>query len=187
MRNADPFWRQRLQKHLSLKQKLGFGVHVRIPGSVFQVPRNFFKAEPETGTIQPGDRVNVQISFTPPDARPYRIKLPFKVTNNNMRTRSCLLKGVGVDLNVQFDPPMVEMGPVLPHADPISREIVMTNTSEAPLEIYSTDFDAAYLEEEEVLRQCERFGFEYADEKLFLSADTPEGRPRPPGVRTAPS
>ena len=46
---------------------------------------------------------------------------------------------------------MVEMGPVLPHADPISREIVMTNTSEAPLEIYSTDFDAAYLEEEEVL------------------------------------
>jgi hydrocephalus-inducing protein len=143
---------------------------------------DFFKAEPESGVIQPSDRVNVQISFTPPDARPYRIKLPFKVQNNNMNTRSCLLKGVGVDLGVQFDPPMVEMGPVLPHADPISREIVMTNTSEAPLEIYSTDFDKRYLEEEEILRQCERFGFKYVEEKLFLSADTPEGRPRPPGI-----
>ena len=143
---------------------------------------DFFKAEPDFGVIQPADRVNVQISFTPPDARPYRIKLPFKVANNNMNTRSCLLKGTGVDLGVQFDPPMVEMGPVLPHADPISREIVMTNTSEAPLEIYSTDFDNSYLEEEEILRQCERFGFQFVDERLSLPADTPEGRPRPPGI-----
>ena len=40
---------------------------------------------------------------------------------------------------------------------------IMTNTR-GSARIYSTDFDKQYLEEEEILRQCERFGFEYDDE-----------------------
>lgn len=143
---------------------------------------DFFKCEPESGVIQPGQRVNVQISFVPPDARPYRIKVPFKVTNNNIKTRTCLLKGTGVNLAVLFDPPLVTMGPVLPNAPPISTEVVLSNNSEEPIEIYSVDFDADYLEEEEMLRRAENYGFTYDNFKLYIDADEPEGRPRAPRV-----
>ena len=49
---------------------------------------NFFVCEPAQGTLAPGARVQVQVTFTPTSERAYTVKIPFKLNNNPRARRS---------------------------------------------------------------------------------------------------
>ncbi|CAN0432095.1 unnamed protein product, partial [Ectocarpus sp. 8 AP-2014] len=77
----------------------------------------------------------------------------------------------GAQPRVRFDPPMLDMGPVLPHAPQgDSREVTVFNDSAWDVEIFSLDFDKAHLVEEEILSRATCFA---ADEVLRLPPRLP--------------
>jgi len=70
-------------------------------------------------------------------------------------------KGQGTAHTLEFDSPLVELGPVLPYRHDSYCIVEMKNTSEYNLEVYSTDFDTQFKEEEDMLKAYE--GFEIPD------------------------
>ena len=46
---------------------------------------SFFKFSPSSGTLQPGERVNVAVEFTPREGRPFFLKIPIKIVQNPKR------------------------------------------------------------------------------------------------------
>ena len=56
-----------------------------------------FACEPEQGTLQPDERVRVQVTFKPSAERPYAVAVPFKLNASNLFGVGLALKGVGTD------------------------------------------------------------------------------------------
>lgn len=115
-----------------------------------------FRITPQTGVLAPGNKVNIQVEFIPDDNRHFAIKLPIKVTSNP-RTRSITCKGEGSELRLSFQPPMVELGPMLPCSGIAEHIIEMRNDSDYDVEVFSLDFDPAFKEDEELLRHLSAF------------------------------
>jgi adenylate kinase family enzyme len=101
------------------------------------------------GTLQPGERFNVEVSFIPSEKKKYNANLAFKVTHNP-KAKKITCTGIGKEVELSVEPSELELGPVLPHTDS-DVPITITNSSDGPLELYSIDFDAKYLDEEEML------------------------------------
>jgi len=60
-------------------------------------------------------------------------------------------RGSGVEPTIEFDRPLVEFGPILPHSlQPDEQQFTVRNPCKFPIEIYSLEFDKVYLEEEKV-------------------------------------
>lgn len=82
-------------------------------------------------------------------------KLPIRVSNNSKAVVfSCV--GSSYTLGVQFDPPIIDLGAILPKHDkqqPISATLNMLNPNDHPIEVVSLDWDKRYLEEERLLRE----------------------------------
>ncbi|CAK4295658.1 unnamed protein product [Aphanomyces euteiches] len=114
---------------------------------------SYFSMEPQSGLLHPGTRCNVRIEFIPLEGRLYHLKVPVKITSNT-RAKAISCSGEGSELRVSFLPPMAELGPLLPFATPMEKEITMKNESDYPIEVYSVDFDTQYQEEEEILRNA---------------------------------
>ncbi|CAM9472874.1 unnamed protein product, partial [Hapterophycus canaliculatus] len=77
----------------------------------------------------------------------------------------------GAQPRVRFDPPMLDMGPVLPHTlHGDCREVTVINEGTWDVEIFSLDFDKAHLVEEEILSRATGFA---ADEVLRLPPRLP--------------
>ena len=51
---------------------------------------------------------------------------------------------------MQFSKNFLEFGPCLPHSEGDEQEIVISNPTDYPIEIYSVEFDNTYIEEEKV-------------------------------------
>ena len=60
--------------------------------------------------------------------------------------------GSGVELGVQFSKNFLEFGPCLPHSVGDEQEVLITNPTDFPIEIYSVEFDNQYIDEEKTLR-----------------------------------
>ncbi len=115
-----------------------------------------FDCQPTQGLLQPGQRQNVQVTFTPASDVVYVYKIPFRVKDNPaQKFLGC--KGTGHQQRVTFEPPTVMLRPVLPFDPPIKQTVTITNNSSVPVEIYSLDFDTQYISDEEVLRNCSLF------------------------------
>jgi hypothetical protein len=118
----------------------------------------YFACEPALGTLQPGERTNMEVKFTPgTEQEKYGIKFPIKVTANP-RQPMVTCKGLGFGLKVVAAPSLLDLGAVLPGA-PLPREkrFMLQNPSAVPIEVYSLDLDRQYLEEEEALRAAGGF------------------------------
>ncbi|GAB9466133.1 Hydrocephalus-inducing [Globisporangium polare] len=150
-----------------------------------------FRITPQTGVLAPGNKANIQVEFIPDDNRHFTIKLPIKVTSNP-KTRSITCKGEGSELRLRFQPPMVELGPMLPCSGVAEHIIEMRNDSDYDVEVFSLDFDPAFNEDEELLRHLSVFNSdglvnlplrppgqplnEYLMENGLISAESMEAR-----------
>eukprot|EP00935_MAST-01C_sp_MAST-1C-sp1_P000586 g586.t1 len=125
-------------------------------GSAKDVP--YFTMTPNSGILGPNEKINIAVEFIPKEGRNHSLRLPIKVMEND-KTSNITLRGEGTELRVDFDMP-VQLGPILPHEEGSElqvHEVVMTNTSDVAVEVYSIDFDELYHEEEAILAELEGY------------------------------
>lgn len=130
----------------------------RHPDAAHSKDWGYFACEPATGTLQPGERINMEVTFTPgPDQEKYGIKFPIKV-NANPRQPMVTCRGTGFGLQVVASPVLLDLGAILPGApQPGEKRFTLQNPSAVPIEVFSLDLDRQYLDEEEALKAAAGF------------------------------
>jgi hypothetical protein len=111
-----------------------------------------FDLVPSNGIIQPNDKIYIILRFFPSEQKLYDVGIPLKIS---MNPKPFVIKviGQGINPNLIFDPPFVDLGPVLPFAENSEIKITIENPTSHPFEFYSVDFDTNYKHEEEILKQ----------------------------------
>lgn len=118
-----------------------------------------FVPEPAEGTLEPGARVNVKVTFTPTLGRdlPCSLPLPIKV-NYNPRSRELSCSGKGYTPRVEFSSKVVDCGAILPRfpgQKPAEATVQLTNHGDRPVEVVCLDLDRQYQADEEALRSLD--------------------------------
>lgn len=131
---------------------------------------NFFRLEPPEGVLPPGEKVNVKFIFTPVKGRntPYAQVIPLKIANNP-KPINFNAKAIGYTLKLQFDPPLVDCGPILPAFEgqlPNERLLRLVNPSPYPIEVFNMDFDDEFNKQDQYLMEYP--GFPEGDATLYL-------------------
>jgi hydrocephalus-inducing protein len=115
-------------------------------------PCEDFTVIPGSGTLNPGEMCNVQVVFRPSTARAYNAKIPIRINQNPTR-RNLKISAQGENLGIRFDPPMMDLDPILPFVVETERKVTIYNEMDADFEFYSLDFDEQYKEEERILQR----------------------------------
>ncbi|XP_066050969.1 LOW QUALITY PROTEIN: hydrocephalus-inducing protein homolog [Chamaea fasciata] len=134
-----------------------------------------FEVMPSEGTLDAGSWQDLKIQFTPKKEKSYKneLKLNIRESSNHLKLH---LSGQGLEPQLEFSPPALEMGWVLVDSDGVEATVVVKNPCNFPIEFYSLDFDEQYLEEEKVLRMA--VGSRY--QKKFLMPPRAVGETLPP-------
>jgi len=62
-----------------------------------------------------------------------------------------LCRGEGLEPRIEFDQPLLEFGPLLPHSPADEKDVTIRNPCKFPVEIYNLEYDKIYFEEEKVV------------------------------------
>ncbi|EFJ42226.1 hypothetical protein VOLCADRAFT_67248 [Volvox carteri f. nagariensis] len=121
----------------------------------------FFVCEPSEGTLEPDQRLNLKVIFTPVLNRdaPYSQGIPIRINLNN-KVKELQCTGRGLTPKVTFNPNFVDCGPILPFFEgqaPNEAKVTMSNPCPFPIEVVSLDFDPRYAADEEALRVMEGY------------------------------
>ncbi|XP_028813720.1 hydrocephalus-inducing protein homolog [Denticeps clupeoides] len=119
-------------------------------------PPVVFEMLPSSGVLYPGERVNVQVKFSPVEGKTYSQRLVLTVAQSTHRVL-LLAQGHGEEPQLEFATSLLELGPTLPHSMEEVAEVVVRNPCSFPIEFYSLEFDKLYLEEEKVLRMMKDY------------------------------
>ncbi|KAF4710521.1 hypothetical protein FOZ62_002734, partial [Perkinsus olseni] len=135
----------------------------RVPTTKFGVPlppwEVPFGITPTFGMLEPGQDSIVEVSFTPNAAGAFAEKLALRIKDNR-QSAVIALRGSGSALEVNITPTsFCHLGPVLPYQQdpPCRQELTLENPTDHPIEIYSVEFDSAYVTEEEMLREYDGY------------------------------
>jgi hydrocephalus-inducing protein len=123
-----------------------------------------FTFSPSSGKLQPGGTMWVTISFTPNATKAFSQKLALRI-NDNPNKKLVSLCGQGDALRVDIQPADgFQLGPILPTGESEEdaekssiKEFFLCNPTDYPIEVYSVDFDPKYIEEEDMLRQYNKY------------------------------
>ncbi|KAJ8272065.1 hypothetical protein COCON_G00109240 [Conger conger] len=143
--------KKKVDKHTPLHLRRKVRPAPRSPPSVFEVA-------PSSGVLLPGDRVNVQVKFSPAEGKQYSQRLMLSVAQSSQRPL-LLVQGQGEEPRLEFSTPLLELGPTLPYS-----------TGE------EGEHDTQYLEEEKILRMMTG----YDDKNLLLLPPRTPGEGLPP-------
>uniref|UniRef100_A0A672UG67 HYDIN axonemal central pair apparatus protein n=1 Tax=Strigops habroptila TaxID=2489341 RepID=A0A672UG67_STRHB len=140
---------EKVDKHLPV------GVHQKLPQELKAEPC-VFEVLPLAGTLAPGQRCNLQVRFSPTEEKSYRSELKINICQNSQHLQLQML-GRGLEPRLEFSPPVLELGPLLPYSRGVEGTVVVKNPCEFPIEFYSLEFDEQYLAEEEILRMLKDY------------------------------
>ncbi|XP_059190373.1 hydrocephalus-inducing protein homolog [Centropristis striata] len=162
---VEPF--KKIDKFLPLHQRKKVLQKQRPPPVVF-------KMTPSSGRLSPGQRVNVQIKFSPAEGHAYNRQLVISLAES---TQQVFITALGhcEEPQLEFCPSVLQLGPCLPVSTEVEAEVIVKNPCPFPVEFYSLELDNQYLEEEKILRLMQGY-----DENniLLLPPRTPgEGLP----------
>lgn len=92
-----------------------------------------------SGVLDPDEKVNLEITFSPNEARDFSAKLYIRC-QQSPSVRTLQVRGHGENMKLSFDPPTLEFSPVQPFhkADTF---FFLENRSSVDVEVYSVDFD----------------------------------------------
>ncbi|CAF0941486.1 unnamed protein product [Adineta steineri] len=119
-----------------------------------------FEVLPPSGIILAGQKVNVQIKFTPAEETTYESRVLLRINQSSQRLM-IICRGIGLEPQIivgqmhgtTFEPTTsIVFNPILTHSHGDEQEIVIRNPCTFPVEIYNLEFDKQYLDEEKVLR-----------------------------------
>ncbi|KAK2841889.1 hypothetical protein Q5P01_012089 [Channa striata] len=115
-----------------------------------QPPPAVFEMIPSSGILSPGERVNIQIKFSPTHGHFYKRQLVVHVVESTQQV-FITAQGQGEEPQLEFCPSVLELGPCLPSSTEIEAEVMVKNPCSFPIEFYSLEFDKQYIEEEKIL------------------------------------
>ncbi|XP_032051538.1 hydrocephalus-inducing protein homolog [Aythya fuligula] len=136
-----------------------------------------FEALPLAGDLALGQRCNVRVRFSPTEERSYRSELKVNICQSSQHFQ-LPVSGHGLEPQLEFNPPLLELGPVLPYSSGAEGTVVVKNPCEFPIEFYSLEFDQQYLAEEQILRVLK----EYDCHNTLLLPPRAPGEKLPPEV-----
>ncbi|XP_026704551.1 hydrocephalus-inducing protein homolog [Athene cunicularia] len=131
------------------------GVRQKVPQKLKAQPR-VFEALPSAGTLAPGQRCNVRVRFSPTEEKSYRSKLKINVCQSSQNLQ-LHVSGRGLEPQLEFSPPVLELGPLLPYSRGAEGTVVVKNPCKFPIEFYSLEFDQQYLAEEQILQMLKDY------------------------------
>ena len=114
-----------------------------------------FEITPQAGCLQAGEKMNLMIRFLPSASTAYQVAVPLRI-NMNRKVANLTLSGKGKEATFHIDQASLSFGPIAPF-EVVERKFIITNTMDRPLEIYSTDYDAQFLEEKDILRAWDKY------------------------------
>ncbi|KAJ3260794.1 hypothetical protein HK103_007357 [Boothiomyces macroporosus] len=116
----------------------------------------YFDTVPTSGVLNPYEKTTILFRFFPSEDRMFDIQFPIKISlNPKLHFVRVLAKSVKPQ--IEFDPPNVIAGPILPYGEGSEYKVTLSNPTSHPIELYSIDFDSQYKQEEELLRQLEGY------------------------------
>ncbi|XP_042653703.1 LOW QUALITY PROTEIN: hydrocephalus-inducing protein homolog [Tyto alba] len=136
-----------------------------------------FKALPLAGALAPGQRCNVRIRFAPTEEKSYRSEMKINICQSSQHLQ-LQVSGHGLEPQLEFNPPVLELGPLLPYSQGVEGTVVVKNPCEFPVEFYSLEFDQQYLAEEQILRMLK----DYDCHNTLLLPPRAPGEKLPPEV-----
>ncbi|XP_052816168.1 hydrocephalus-inducing protein homolog isoform X2 [Mya arenaria] len=143
--------KKQLWKSDKSKSEKHVPMHLRRKSKVDKSKPRHFEIMPATGTLMPGQRLNVQVKFMPTEEKFYEQRIPIRIAKSSQRIL-LLCRGQGSEPRLDFDYNMMQFGPILPHSIGDEKEVLVRNPCAFPIEFYNLEFDSQYLEEEKVLR-----------------------------------
>ncbi|KAM7413943.1 hypothetical protein PAMA_018980 [Pampus argenteus] len=114
-------------------------------------PPVVFEVVPCSGMLFHGERVNVQVKFSPAEGCVYNRQLMVRVAEGTQQV-VITAQGQGEEPQLEFCPSVLELGPCLPFSTEVEATVTVKNPCSFPVEFYSLEFDTQYLEEETILR-----------------------------------
>jgi hydrocephalus-inducing protein len=129
--------------------------HLALTGAMARAASRF-SYEPNSGILRPGERQNVEVTFTPTSDVASTYTVPFRTTSNPIQ-RFLEVTGEGKLLAVTFDPPHIVLPTVRPYDPPIRQTVELINNGNYRVEVYSLDFDQRYLQEEQIISKATTF------------------------------
>ncbi|XP_075367152.1 hydrocephalus-inducing protein homolog [Mycteria americana] len=136
-----------------------------------------FEALPSAGVLTPGQRCNVRVRFSPMEEKSYRSELKINICQSTQHLQ-LQVSGHGLEPQLEFSPPVLELGPLLPYSLGAEGTVVVKNPCEFPIEFYSLEFDQQYLAEEQILRMLK----DYDCHNTLLLPPRAPGEKLPPEV-----
>ncbi|KAH0619415.1 hypothetical protein JD844_000028 [Phrynosoma platyrhinos] len=136
-----------------------------------------FEMIPPYGILAPGERLNVQVKFAPREEKFYRNYLILSISQSTQQLM-LTVSGQGLEPRLEFNPSILELGPLLPYAAGDEAEVVVKNPCSFPIEFYSLEFDQQYLLEERILRKLKG----YDSHNILLLPPRIPGEKLPPEV-----
>ncbi|CAM9369081.1 unnamed protein product, partial [Bubo scandiacus] len=115
-----------------------------------------FEALPSSGALAPGQRCNVRVRFSPTEEKSYRSELKINICQSSQHLQ-LQVSGCGLEPQLEFSPPVFELGPLLPYSCGAEGTVVVKNPCEFPIEFYSLEFDQQYLAEEQILQMLKGY------------------------------
>ncbi|XP_042266839.1 hydrocephalus-inducing protein homolog isoform X2 [Thunnus maccoyii] len=114
-------------------------------------PLAVFEMVPCSGMLSHGEKVNVQVKFSPAEGCAYNRQLVVRVAEGTQQV-FITAQGQGEEPQLEFCPSVVELAPCRPVSTDVEATVTVKNPCSFPVEFYSLEFDTQYLEEEEILR-----------------------------------
>eukprot|EP00066_Takifugu_rubripes_P027985 XP_011617251.1 PREDICTED: hydrocephalus-inducing protein homolog [Takifugu rubripes] len=134
-----------------------------------------FEMIPSSGTLSPGEEVDVQIKFCPTEGGTYSRQLVVCVTDSTqqMFVTAC---GEAEEPQLHFCPDVLDLGACLPASIEAEAEVTVKNPCSFPIEFYSLELDKQYLEEEKILQTIH--GYDEKHEMLLPPIHPGQGLPK---------
>ena len=106
-----------------------------------------YTVTPESGSLRSGKKQVVCVEFIPSAIGKAACSFTVRV-DSNKTPKTLTLAGEGLGVNLKWDSPSVELGPIIPYSEGAERVVTLSNNSDFDVEFYSLDFDEQYREEE---------------------------------------
>uniref|UniRef100_A0A8C9LFZ1 HYDIN n=1 Tax=Pavo cristatus TaxID=9049 RepID=A0A8C9LFZ1_PAVCR len=161
---------KKVDKHLPASMRRKLQQELKAKPCVFEVL-------PLAGDLTPGQRCNMWVRFTPTEERSYSCELKINICQSSQPLQ-LQVSGRGLEPQLEFDPPVLELGPLLPYSGGTAGTVVVKNPCEFPIEFYSLEFDQQYLAEEQILRMLK----DYDCRNTLLLPPRAPGEKLPPEV-----